>query len=227
MDRRAFYQTYYAASRAGHWWFAGRAALVERLLQVYGIEPAPVVDLGGGALTVFPESFPTVRMDAEFLPGEDLFVQADAGRLPFAPASFQGAGLFDLLEHTERPGPLLQEVRRVLRPGGFLVVTVPAHRWLWSWHDELVGHYHRYELSELTRLLEREGFAVAWSNYFYRFLVPAALARKVFPSGVDQFRLPPAPLNRLLARVAQRSALGVLGRRQRLGLTAIALAQRP
>ena len=64
--------------------------------------------------------------------------------MPFAPGSFDLAVCLDVIEHLQDDRGALRELRRVLAPGGALLVTVPAYQWLWSGHDEINHHHRRY-----------------------------------------------------------------------------------
>ncbi len=77
-------------------------------------------------------------------------------KLPFPDNSFDVVGAFDVLEHIKQHEEALNEWRRVLKPGGSVVLTVPAYQWLWSGHDASLHHYRRY-----TKGLIRETAAKA------------------------------------------------------------------
>ncbi|MCX6550290.1 MAG: methyltransferase domain-containing protein [Acidobacteria bacterium] len=90
--------------------------------------------------------------------------------------------MMDVLEHVEDEGPLVADVRRKLRQGGTLLVTVPAFPSLFSAHDTYLKHFRRYRMEHLHDVLGRNGFAVDESFYFYSSLFVArslqlALAR--------------------------------------------------
>jgi hypothetical protein len=69
-------------------------------------------------------------------------------------------------------------LRRVLQPGGHILITVPAYKWLWSSHDVANGHWRRYRRRELKRLLEVSGFQVEVCSYvMMSMLLPAAAYR--------------------------------------------------
>jgi 2-polyprenyl-3-methyl-5-hydroxy-6-metoxy-1,4-benzoquinol methylase len=88
--------------------------------------------------------------------------------------------LLDVIEHVERPTIMLREARRVLRPGGCLVVTVPAHGWLWSRADEFLGHHRRYTRRMLTEHLRDAGFGVCHMTHVFSWLVvPVAIQRRL------------------------------------------------
>jgi hypothetical protein len=79
----------------------------------------------------------------------------------------------------EDDGALAHEAARVLRPGGDLVVTVPAMPALWSRHDELHHHYRRYTRSALRRVLQQAGLSCVRLTYYNTLLFPAVVVSRV------------------------------------------------
>jgi SAM-dependent methyltransferase len=151
------------------------------------------------------------------------FVQASAEALPFGDNSFDGVGLFDVLEHLKEPDICLTEVSRVVRPGGLVLITVPAYRWLWSPHDELVGHERRYTVDGLRSDLVDAGLAVEWVSAFYGFLVLPGVVRSLL-SLPSSMAVPRRAVNTALASLARRSVGRVLRRPSRWGLSLGAVA---
>ena len=80
-------------------------------------------------------------------------VRAQLQYLPFADGAFDFVAALDILEHVDDDVQALGELRRVLRPGGRLLLSFPLHRANWTPFDELVGHYRRYEPAHLRSLL--------------------------------------------------------------------------
>jgi SAM-dependent methyltransferase len=138
-----------------------------------------------------------------------LAVQADASRLPFAAASFDAVFAFDVLEHIQDEDAALEEVRRVLRPDGSFVLSVPAFPFLFGRQDVVCHHHRRYRRSRLVPLLQAHGFSVDHASYFNSLLfLPVAairagrrLLRTADPPDRSDFDLRlPRPVERLLEK---------------------------
>lgn len=100
--------------------------------------------------------------------------------LAFPDSSILAIGVFDVIEHLEHPEELLEEINRVLTPGGLLITTVPAHEWLFSDFDLSIGHYRRYNQQTLDKLLTENGFLNNRISYFFFSLVlPAYILRRI------------------------------------------------
>lgn len=100
--------------------------------------------------------------------------------LPFAAASFDVVTCLDVLEHTQDDRATLIELLRVTRPGGSLIVTVPAYPRLWSRHDEANLHFRRYDARGLRAVATAAGWEVVRETHFNAaLLVPAAVVRRV------------------------------------------------
>ncbi|MEO6875910.1 MAG: class I SAM-dependent methyltransferase, partial [Opitutaceae bacterium] len=83
--------------------------------------------------------------------------EASVTALPFAEGEFSAVVSADVLYHLDDDGLALREMARVLRPGGVMVINVPAHRWLWSYHDVAVQGRRRYGRGELKAKLVQAG----------------------------------------------------------------------
>jgi 2-polyprenyl-3-methyl-5-hydroxy-6-metoxy-1,4-benzoquinol methylase len=89
-------------------------------------------------------------------------------------------GAFDVVEHIEYPEGLLNEIHRVLKPNGTLILSAPAHQFLYSDFDKSIGHFRRYSRSKLQNVLEDVGFRENKLEYIFSiFVVPAILLRVV------------------------------------------------
>lgn len=169
-------------------WFRHRSACILKALAPYALH-GPFLDVGGGngAVSAALEraGVPSIMLE----PGEEGAANARRRGLPnvvcatledasFAPRAFEAAGAFDVIEHVDDAVSLLASIRRVLRPGGVLCVTVPAFSWLWSVEDEVAGHYRRYTLRTLSDALVAARFDVRYATYFFSLLTgPLFLGR--------------------------------------------------
>jgi SAM-dependent methyltransferase len=211
----AYVAVHLAEDRA-HWWFRGRRAILRAVLR-RALPPGrlKLLEVGCGAgnvLETLAEFGEAVGME----PDETLVSAARAagldvrrGALPHdrvVPDGWADVVLvLDVLEHLDDDGGALTALRALVRPGGTLVVMVPAYRWLWSSHDVTLGHRRRYTASSLRRVVERAGFGVTYCSYFNTLLLPAialtrALKRLAGANGHDLAR-PAAPVNATLACV--------------------------
>jgi SAM-dependent methyltransferase len=106
-------------------------------------------------------------------------VRGSANALPFASASFDGVVVADVLSHgAVDPDAALGESARVLRPGGRLIVNMPAFGWLASAHDRRVHNARRYSASELRAVIARAGFTQIRARYWNGLLLPVMIAQR-------------------------------------------------
>src|SRR5438874_10484997 len=98
-------------------------------------------------------------------------IQGDVHTVNF-PSQFDLIGLFDVLEHLEEDVQVLRDLHRLLLPGRFLLLTVPAHMSLWSYFDVAACHCRRYALDELRQKLIHTGYAVEYISEFMTLLFP-------------------------------------------------------
>lgn len=190
----AFFQPLFDAEDR-HFWFRSRNRIVrdvvERLLPA--LPPgAPVLEVGcgtGNVLRVLREACPAATVVGMDLYAEGLafarrrtptpLVQGDMHQPPFR-SQFGIIGLFDVLEHLPDDRRVLRDLRAMLQPGGYLVLTVPAHPTLWSYFDEASQHQRRYRPDELRRKLDEAGFTVEFmSQYMMSAFVPMWLGRRL------------------------------------------------
>lgn len=184
-----------ARTEATHWWFAARRAISRELLAGLALpRPARILEVGSGtggnwpmlaefgtlaALEASPEAIDLAR---EALPA-GLTVDLREGRLPEA-VPFEGpfdlvCG-FDVLEHIEDDGAALRALTPLLAPGGRLLLTVPAHPWLWSAHDAFLHHHRRYTAAGLRATLEAAGLEVLRLTPLNAWLFPLVAGVRLF-----------------------------------------------
>ncbi|MCE5241011.1 methyltransferase domain-containing protein [bacterium] len=169
MRKRDFQELYNLEET--YWWFVGRRKLVRQLIQRYVNDPeALVLDAGCGTGGTMKELKGAANLcGCDCSPhalaycrerGFDRVAAGDVAALPYAENTFAAVISCDVLEHLPDDQAGLAEMMRVLRPGGCLIVTVPAHRFLWSEHDEALAHRRRYSARELRRKLQETGARV-------------------------------------------------------------------
>ncbi len=113
--------------------------------------------------------------------GIDQVVCARLQDLELPPASIASAGMFDVLEHIEDDAAALGVVYDLLEPGGYLFLTVPAYQSLNSKDDMHAGHFRRYSLRALTRLLVATGFRIEYASYMFLPLPPLIFLFRTLP----------------------------------------------
>lgn len=178
-----------------HWWFASRTRALLAYLDRY-VGPGQnlrVLDVGCGAANMthhLRHYGEVIGVDNNPRPlevarqrGLEAY-QGTADDLPFGDSSFDLVALLDTVEHVPAEDKVFAECRRVLRgpdiasgrPGGKLLVTVPAFMFLWSYNDVLNMHQRRYTAPELRARLVQHGFRVLRISYNNFFIFPLAAA---------------------------------------------------
>ena len=240
MDRDYELQTHGAEDR--HWWYRGRRSVLERVIDELRLPArARILDAGCGSgrnmvdlahhgtVTGVELSGTSVALARARSAGE--VIEGSVLEMPFESASFDFAVSLDVIEHLADDLSALRELRRVVAPGGALLVTVPAYQWLWSGHDEINHHHRRYTRRSLQGVAEQAGWETVRTTYFNSFLLPVAIllrgldrfSSKTTESSLDLW-VPPAPLNWLLERPLALEAT-LIGRRGRIpaGLSLLTL----
>jgi len=173
-----------------HFWFRTRRARLLREIRRRLHPAGRFLDVGCGtgyfAGYLARKGFTTFGCDlfheSSMCEASLLAVGADAMNLPFTGSSFNGVGLFDIIEHMDEPAVALREAHRILKPGGFVFITVPASRALWSAIDVIGGHRMRYSAVELQELLRNTGFVVHRVSYMFPSLLPFIYLARNNPS---------------------------------------------
>ena len=126
----------------------------------------------------------------------------------FPDSSVDSIGLFDVLEHIEDDHTFLTMAHKCMKKGGRLYITVPAHHYLWSWMDIRAGHFRRYSIASLTKLLKKSRFQVNYISCFFSGLSLPIFFSRTLPS---LFKLPKNRSQENKANI-HRTRTGLLGK---------------
>lgn len=211
-----------AKSMDRHWWFTGRREIFRAALRkLTDMQDGLVLDVGCGTGSAYPllKEFGTVigvdnnHRAIEFAKqrGYKKVIIGDACDLPLDNEQFDLVVALDLIEHLSDEKTFIDELVRVLKPGGVLFVTTAAIPVLWSGLDELSHHVRRYTRETFTQALKHpvlEPRLIRYYNFvfFFPILVARLLERakiwaNVRPRSLHELEVPPPPLNSTCRRV--------------------------
>jgi len=211
-----------ARTQESHWWFAARRQILRtQLRQLQLPADADILEVGSGtganvamlaefgrvlglemngeAITLAEAASTGARERVRFLHGrcpEDL---------PAKAGSFDLICLFDVLEHIQNDRDTLAALLPLLRPGGRILLTVPAYQWMWSPHDEHLHHHRRYGHTAFLKICDQAGLRVERVSHFNTLLFPLACLTRAWDIARGRMsgatRTPHPLLNTLLRRV--------------------------
>jgi SAM-dependent methyltransferase len=227
-----------------HWWFLARRRILDRLIArvVRPPEKARILEVGCGTghnLKMLGH-FGTVEAceldpSARALASKRLGRRVKNAKLPdlsmFKTGSFNLIALLDVLEHVKQDTASLRAIHRRLKPGGALLLTVPANPWMWSAHDAAHHHHRRYSKAQLAKVLGDAGFEVQLLSYFNSLLFPLVAATRIAGKLVGREtaddRLPSVSVNAVLNTVFGMEAR-LIGRvPMPFGVSLVAVVRRP
>jgi SAM-dependent methyltransferase len=216
MDRIIFDRM--AALDQTHWWYVARRNILSDLIarEIKPPKNAQILEIGCGTGHNFPVLTSFGHVDA--LEIDDTARAIASGRLGRAVGSarlpeltgvddthYDLVALLDVLEHIEGDLAALTSIKTKLRPGGCILITVPANEWMWSAHDTVHHHYRRYNRATLSKVITAAGLRVQMMSHFNSLLFPLAaavrIAGKVTGKAEADDAQPAAPLNALFKSV--------------------------
>jgi ubiquinone/menaquinone biosynthesis C-methylase UbiE len=172
-----------------HWWYRGRRRVILAELNRLPLPPgASVLDAGCGSGRTLIELVRYGEVEGIELDPDAASLARGRGHevkvgrleeLPWGAETFDLITCLDVIEHTPDDRATLTELLRVTKPGGFMLVTVPAYQALWSIHDEANHHYRRYGRATLRRTARLAGWHVERVSSFNSLLLAPAAAVRV------------------------------------------------
>ena len=182
-----------ATTESMHWWFRGRRKILDCIIGTMALpRAARILEVGsgtGGNLMMLSRhgNVSALEMDEN---ARKLSSEKTGGRftiragncpddIPFAGEQFDLICMFDVLEHIDEDVQTLAALRSHLAPGGRMLITVPAYRWLWSAHDVFLHHKRRYTARALRRAFIESGLSIDRITYFNTLLLPLATVARL------------------------------------------------
>jgi SAM-dependent methyltransferase len=212
-----------------HWWYvARREILAELIRRRIPLRPEPrilEIGCGTGHNLVMLERFgrvdgieidPTARALASLRLGRPIMDSPLPALSGVEEGAYDLVALLDVLEHVDEDREALASIARRLKPGGRILLTVPAHPWMWSAHDEVNHHKRRYTRKTLSAVIEAAGLRTEMMSWFNSLLFPLAAAARFTGrlTGKEDSddRMPAAPLNTIFEKIfgLERYAIGRL-----------------
>lgn len=206
-----------ASHEAVHWWFVGRRAVINGVLDQIDLPAdARVLEAGCGTggnlyhlkrrghVSAFEPHPDGIEIARTRHPDVAIEVGALPDHLPFPEASFDLVAALDVLEHVDDDVGALDALIRLVKPGGYIVITVPTHPFLWGSHDRRLHHVRRYSVGNLRTMCSASGAEVVYFGAFNTLLAPIAFAVRLAEKALsidigNQERMPSGWVNQVLA----------------------------
>ena len=192
MKRDEYQKMYNLETR--YWWFLGKQHLVKNQLgrlPLKRLNEIRLLDIGSGTGIIMKELQNLGRVYGMELSMEaigflkrrnlNLIVRSDANdALPFRDETFAVITCLDVLEHLDKDIDLIREMFRICKPGGYVLLTVPAFQAFWSLHDTVLHHRRRYTKIRLLATLKQADFRVMKISYYnVTMSIPIMVIRKI------------------------------------------------
>jgi len=236
---------YLATVESMHWWFEARNQVIIWILRSRASDIKNFLEVGCGTGFVIigiAKAFPALELEASEYFEEGLvfarqrlrqcrFRQLDATAMEDGNA-YDCIGSFDVIEHIDADERVLSNFNRALCTGGFLVLTVTQHPWLWSAADNYAHNVRHYTAQELRRMVLYAGFSIEYCTSFVTLLLPLMALQRLSTrnqnySPDDEFKISPLLNAALYLVMLLELALLRLGLRFPAGGSLLLLARKP
>lgn len=204
-----------------HWWFVYRQSVLDLILKKYLFKfdkGVKIVDIGcgtGGNIRFLSKNYNNIMGidNNEFAINycREKNLNVIKGELPdlnfIEDNSVDFILIFDVLEHIQDDKFSLSVLKSKLKEGGYILLTVPAFKFLWSNHDEAFHHKRRYNIKQIKQILKGLNFKIIKASYIYFLLFPliffVRLFKKVFKnhSNIDDFQINNKFLNHCIIKL--------------------------
>jgi len=226
------------AEAGSHWYYRAKAEAVEHCLR--GVAFEAILDVGAGSgffsrhLLSHSDARKACCVDPNYphewqesVGGKSLLFRRDTETV-----DADLVLLMDVMEHVDDDVALLREYLDKSLPTANFLISVPAFQWLWSSHDDFLGHRRRYTLTQLEDTVRAAGLEVVSGNYFYGAIFPIAAAVRFLhrkpPHGApatSDLRRHGRPVNSILYALCH-AELALMPYNRAFGLSVFCLARR-
>lgn len=223
-----------------HWWYRARRDIITQVLNKYfkGQDNLRILDVGCGTGSYLRllKKFGQVlglepnRSMAEYCQNQGLKIINCQIENYQSKQKFNLITLFDVLEHIKDDRKTIRILTNLLNKEGYLLITAPAFRGLWSRHDQVCHHYRRYKTKTIENLLGNE-FKLIYISYYNFFLFPAIFVglkiKHFFKTDHLPTKLPNKLINQWLYKIfSSEKKLIAGGKKMPFGVSLILLAQK-
>ncbi|MFH1999669.1 MAG: methyltransferase domain-containing protein [Planctomycetota bacterium] len=200
MDELAYRQ--FLELEKTHWWFIGRRRIFFTLLHRFlpKTNGLLIMDVGcgfGGMLEGLSEMGDVMGMEIDMHSARACLERGFKGiclgsgyDMPLKPCSLDLITLFDAIEHIEDDQKVVHQCAESLKPGGHIMITVPAYQFLYADNDRIARHMRRYTRPRLKQVVEEAGLNVVKATHFNVLLFPLILPAVLLLKAKEALRGP-------------------------------------
>lgn len=179
-----------------HWWYIGRKKIILNMLRKYSLTSCEnnILDIGCGPGAMIKDFKPygkTFGVDSNINSVKECRKRGNLGtcisvasKTPFRESTFSVVLLLDILEHLDNDKDAIEEAIRLCKPGGLIIITVPAFQFLWSNQDIISYHKRRYSMKTIKELVKMNTVEKLKFSYFNFFLFPIVVIIRLFQKAI-------------------------------------------